>query len=125
MKKLSEYDAMDGLKVLGRLNRAIAPFAKDRKFMASLRASFTKADKKDTAGSGLIVFMELVELITTCAPGLIIELVAIMSDTDKKDVESANLLDIIDALMLLGDDVRLLDFLSKRFSLGENNAQST
>ena len=127
IKQLSEYDAQEGIKILGRINRALAPYARDKKFISALRACFKTVEKKDkdsAENGGFIVFMELVELMTNTAPGLIIELVSVMADRDKKEVEQANLLDLIDALMLLGEDVRLLDFLSMRFFGAQNKPQS-
>ena len=124
MKKLSEYDAMEGLRVIGELNRAIAPYAKDKAFIDTLRACVTKPDTGE-AGFQLEVLMEIVHLITHSAPGLIIDILAIMSDSEKADIENANMLDIVDAILLLSDDVRLMDFLSKRFSLGAKEHPST
>jgi len=124
IKKLSEYSTIEGIKILGRLNRAIAPYTKDKEFMAKLKGCFTRVDKKDKDSAGLMIFMEIVELITESAPELLFELVAILCEADKKDIAEANALDVVDAIIMLRDDVRLMDFLSSRFSLGQSGSAS-
>jgi len=125
LKKLSEYESREGLKILGQLTRAISPLAKDKEFMTKLRGCFSQGDKDDLSGSGAIVFIEFIDLITNDAPELLIELVAIMSGRDKKEVAKANLLDIIDSAMELFNDERLVSFLSNRFSLAVQKQPST
>jgi len=125
MKKLSEYEALEGLKVLGQITRAIAPFAKSKDFMAKLRACFSQANESDIPGSGVTIFIDFIDLVTTNAPELLIELVAIMSGKNKKAMSKEKLLDIADDAMEIFNDEKLVSFLSKRFSLGASAQPST
>jgi len=125
VKKLSEYSALDGLQVLGKLTRAISPYAKNKALIESLQKHFKSSHKDDLRLSGAIIFMDCIETITESAPGLIFEVVAIMSDSDKKTIEEANLLNVIDAVMSLSEDEALKHFLSKRFSLSAKESLST
>ena len=123
MKKLSEYNALEGLAVLGKLTRAVSPFTKNQDFMQKMRDAFTpKGD--DLTMSGVAVFVEFVDLITTEASDLVIELVAAMSGKDKKAVGKENLLDIAEQAMEMFNDERLASFLSKHFSLERNKQPS-
>ena len=125
MKKLSEYEALEGLKVLGQLTRAIAPFAKNKEFMDKLRACFSQPEGDDMMARGAALIVDFIDLITTDAPELLIELVAIMSGKDKTSITKANLLEIVDGAMEVFNDDKLVSFLSKRFSLGASAPQST
>jgi len=120
VKRLSEYNAIEGMQILNRLNRAAAPYAKDKKLMGKLKSEFAKYDATNPGESRVLVFMGILDFITNSAPELIFEIVAVMCDVDKKEIAQANALDVVDAILLLKDDVKLMDFLSKRFSLGQS-----
>jgi len=124
MRKLSDYNATEGVKVLSEVNRAIAPYSKDKKFMTKLHGCLDRLDDDNLEGMELSVYVDIIELITTSAPKLIFDIVAIMSGSDRKDIEAANLLDVVDAVMKLGDDMRFIDFLSSRFSTGASESAS-
>ena len=123
MKKLSEYNALEGLAVLGKLTRAVSPFAKNQAFMQKMRDVFTPKND-DLTLSGAVVFIDFVDLITAEAPDLIIELVAVMSGKDKKAVGKENLLDIAEQAIEMFNDDRLVSFLSKHFSLERSKQPS-
>jgi len=114
--RLSEYNTIELMKILSKINRAIAPYSKDKKFMAKLKGCFSKADKNDLESSGFDTFMELIELLTESAPELVFDVLAVLFEADKKDIAEANAIDVLDAIMMLREDVKLMDFLSSRFS---------
>ena len=123
MKKLSEYNALEGLAVLGKLARAVSPYAKNAVFMQKLRDVFTPRND-DLALSGAVVFIDFVDLIAAEAPDLVIELVAVMGGKDRKAVGMENLLDIAGQAIEMFNDDRLVSFLSKHFSLGRSRQPS-
>ena len=125
IKKLSEYGALEGLTIMGKLSKAVSPFAKNKKFMDRLRACFSHADKDDMKQSGAVIFVDIMDLITNDAPELLIEIVSIMSGEDKKKAADFNFLEVADALMELKEDEQLASFLFKHFSLGVKKQQST
>ena len=125
IKKLSEYEAIEGLAVMGKLSRAVAPYAKNNALMDKLRACFAQADEDDTGLSGAMVFLDIIDIITNDAPELLLEIISVMSGEDKKKVAKFSLLKIVDALMELKEDEELTSFLSKRFSLVVLEQRST
>jgi len=116
IKRLSEYNTIQLIKILAKINRAIAPYAKDKKFMKKLRGCFSKADRNDLESSGFDTLMEIIELLTESAPELVLDVLAVLFEADKKDIEEANALDVLDAIVMLREDAKLMDFLSLRFS---------
>ena len=125
IKKLSEYEALEGLTVMGKLSRAVSPYAKNKKFMEKLRGCIANTDESDTGQRNAALFVDIIELITSDAPDLLIDIVSIMSGEDKKKVAKSNLLVMVDALIELREDEQLASFLSKRFSLAVKKQHST
>ena len=117
IKKLSEYKALEGLTIMGKLSRAISPFAKNKKFMDKLKACFDPSNQNNTGLSRAVAFADIIELITSDAPELLLDIVSIMSGEDKERVSESNLLEIAGALIELSKDEQLAGFLSKHFSL--------
>jgi len=117
MKKLSDYSATEGIQVLSKLNRAITPYLKDKKLMKKVTDCINKFDPENAGESQIIMMMGIVDIITNHASGLLFEVVAIISGTDKETIEQANVLDVLDALMTLKEDEKFIAFLSKQLSM--------
>ena len=124
IKKLSEYEALEGLTVMGKLSRAVSPFAKNKKFMDKLRGCIANVDESDLGQRNAALFVDMIELITSDAPELLIDIISVMSGEDRKKVAKSNLLVMVDALIELREDEQLASFLSKRFSLAARKQQS-
>ena len=117
MKKLSDYNATEGMQIISKLNRAITPYLKDKKLIKKVTDCMDKFDPENADESRILMMMGMVDIVANHASGLIFEVIAIISGTDKETIEQANVLDVIDALMILKDDVKFMGFLSKQFSL--------
>ena len=124
VKKLSEYNTVQLVKILSNINRAIAPYAKDKKFMKKLRGCFSKSDKQDLDSSGFEALMEIIELLTESAPDLVFDVLAVLFEADRKDIAEANAIDVLDAVIMLREDTKLLDFLSSCFSQDQKKSAS-
>ena len=122
VKRLSECSASEGLQILSKLNRAIETYANDEEFMSKLRAEFTKYYETSPGEAKFLTLMGIIDLIANSAPELIFELIAIMCDEDVKDISEANAIDVVDAVLILGEDIKLMDFLSKRLSSETNGS---
>jgi len=117
VKKLSEYEALEGLTVMGKLSRTISPFAKNKKLMDKLRTCLAEWEKDHSKLGEAMFIVDIVELISNDAPELLLDILAIMSGEDKKKVGKSNLLEVVEALMELREDEQLANFLSRLFSL--------
>jgi len=117
MKKLSDYNATEGIQIISKLNRAVTPYLKDKKLLKKFTDCIGKFDQENAGESQAIMMMGMVDIVTNHASGLLFEVVAIVSGTDRETIEQANVLDVIDALMMLKDDEKFMEFLAKRFAV--------
>ena len=116
MKKLSDYNGTEGMQILTKLTRAITPYLKDKKLRKKFTDFINKFDSENAGESQMLMIMGIVDIVANHASELIFEVVSIMSNTDKDTIKNANALDVIDALMVLKDDEKFIEFLAKRFS---------
>jgi len=110
VKKLSNYNGTDSIQILSRLNRTtLESYAKDKKFVPKLRAEFAKYDETNPGEAKFLILMGIIDLIANSSPDLFSELIAIMCEEDMKDISEANAIDIINAVLILGADMKLMD----------------
>ena len=110
VKKLSNYNGADSVQILSRLNRiTLESYAEDEKFASKLRVEFAKYDEASPGEAKLLLLLGIIDLIANSAPDLFSELIAIMCEEDIKEISEANALDIIDAVLILGVDIKLMD----------------
>ena len=110
VKKLSTHNGTGSIQILSMLKRTtLEAYSEDKTFVSKLRAEFAKYDEASPGETKFFTLIGIIELIANSAPDLFSELIAIMCEEDIKERSEINAIDIIDAVLILGVDMQLMD----------------
>jgi len=130
MKKLSDYNKLNGLRVAGKIARILTPLSKDREFTKKVAECFRQVDRNDTTDDnmkavGLKIMLSLADVLFNEAPEELLQIIGAVDGKEGDEAYEGDIFDAVnDAYEILGDE-KLVNFFLRFFSSGGKRPQFT
>lgn len=132
MKKLSDYNRLDGLRIMGKITKIIRPLTEDEGIVEKIsgmvspeKKSIDKDNKADVESYGLSVMLGIADVLCSEYPEYTLKIIAAINQVPEEQCFDGNLFDALNDITVLVGDKILLDFLSQAFGLGRTTQSDT